>query len=82
MLHQDWELEQMPKHAEETVDCHWPSLRSQILGQWKRVTLEELDATGSKRYKIALLIQQKHGVSWQLVQNYLMNIERSLPLFG
>ncbi len=66
----------------DMIDCHWPSLRKELLGQWKKLTPEELDEAGPRRHAIALLIQQKHGVAWQLVENYLMSVERSLPLFG
>lgn len=76
------ELPKARNLVNETVDCHWPSLRKELLAQWKKLTPQELDDTGRKRHSIALLIQQKHGVSWQLVENYLRNIERSLPLFG
>lgn len=66
----------------DLVNCHWPSLRDQLLSHWKKVTKQELDEVGPKRHGLALLIQQKHGVDWQLVENYLNSIERSLPLFG
>ena len=66
----------------DRIDCHWPTLRREVLSQWKKLTPEDLDETGPKRHLIALLIQQKHGVDWQLVENYLVSIERTLPLFG
>lgn len=68
--------------GQDMVDCHWPALRKQLLSQWKKITPQDLDEVGPKRHALALLIQQKHGVAWQLVENYLMSIERSLPMFG
>ncbi len=66
----------------DSVDCHWPSLKKHLLGQWKKVSQAELDEVGPKRHGLAMLIQKKYGVSWQLVEDYLANIERTLPLFG
>jgi len=61
------------------VTCDWDSLRMQLLAQWDELSGRELDSTGRDRHKIAVLVQCKYGVSARLVENYLSNLERTLP---
>lgn len=63
----------------ETLMCDWPSLRTQLLLQWGRLTGRELDGAGRDRHAIAMLVQRKYGVSARMVENYLTNLERTLP---
>jgi hypothetical protein len=63
----------------DTMMCDWPSLRAQLLAQWGRLTGRELDTAGRDRHQIAVLVQRKYGVSARLVENYLCNLERTLP---
>ena len=63
----------------DIIDCHWPTLRTMLLMQWRKLSAKELNEAGPKRRRIAMLVQKKYGVAWQLVENYLFNIERSLP---
>jgi len=63
------------------VKCDWEALSSQLLEQWHDITLEELEKTRKDRHAIARLIERKEGVSATLVENYLRNLERTLPLF-
>jgi hypothetical protein len=63
----------------DTIMCDWPSLRAQLLTQWERLTGRELDMAERDRHEIAILVQRKYGVSARLVENYLSNLERTLP---
>lgn len=65
---------------QDYVQCNWPLLCGQMLLQWKKLSRADLDETGRKRRDIALLIQQKYGIASELVENYLRNLERCLPL--
>lgn len=62
------------------VSCDWPPLKAQLLSQWGRLTDRELDKTGQDRHRIALLIEQKYGIHYQMVENYLCNFERTMPM--
>lgn len=64
------------------ITCDWKSLSSQLLNQWPRLTRQELEYTRHNRHAIAELIERKHGIDATLVENYLSNIERTLPLFN
>lgn len=62
------------------ISCDWDSLRTQLLLQWENLTKKELDNAGPDRGRIAHLVESKYGVSAPLVENYLMNLERTLPV--
>jgi hypothetical protein len=62
------------------IGCDWPLLRSQLLMQWKALLPGELDSAGPNRQRIASLIEHKCGISAELVENYLRNFERTMPL--
>jgi len=62
------------------ITCKWEPFREQILLQWSRLTSQEVDLVGPNRSKLALLIQSRYGVPAHLVENYLRNFERTLPL--
>lgn len=66
--------------AADFISADWPVLRAQLLSQWKKITARELDDAGPHRYRIANLIERKYGISAQLVENYLCNFERTMPL--
>jgi hypothetical protein len=68
--------------ARDTMRCDWLSLRTQLLTQWGLLNGRELDGAGRSRHEIALLVQRKYGVSAPLVENYLSNLERTLPAFS
>ncbi|GEM_PF-4272036 len=65
--------------ANDSVACHWPTLRSRLLAQWHKLSIQELNDIGPQRHRLALLVQAKYGIAWQLVENYIRNMERSLP---
>ena len=60
--------------------CDWEALRSQLVAQWDRLTIAELDRIGSDRRRIARLVAREYGISAKLVENYLSNFERTLPV--
>lgn len=60
--------------------CHWPMLRIQLLEQWTMLTEHDLDISGPNAQRIAALIERKYGISSQLVENYLANFARTMPL--
>jgi hypothetical protein len=62
------------------LKCHWPMLRSQLLEQWTQLTETDLDMTGPSAARIAALIEHKYGISGLLVENYLANFARTIPL--
>jgi hypothetical protein len=62
------------------VRCSWTALRDQLLRQWNRLTPRELDNAGPDRVKLASLICAKYDISSILVENYLRNFERTMPV--
>jgi hypothetical protein len=40
------------------------------------------EGAGFFKRRIALLIQRKYGIYYQLTENYLSNLERTLPRFA
>lgn len=70
---------QAPQAANDDI-CDWNCLSAQLLDQWKRITREELEETGHTRQGIARLIECKYGIHFRLVENYLSNLERTLPI--
>jgi hypothetical protein len=63
------------------ISCDWHALTSQLMSQWHDLTQEELERTCHNRRAIAKLIERKEGIAAPLVENYLRNLERTLPLF-
>ncbi len=64
----------------DLIHCSWMPLRAQLLLQWNHLTASELDEIGPNRHELALLIQRKYGIASQLVENYLRNYERTIPM--
>lgn len=62
------------------ITCKWEPFREQILTQWDRLSGREVDEIGPNRSKLAMLIENKYGIAAHLVENYLRNFERTLPL--
>ena len=69
-----------PEARREWMRCDWPSLCSRLLAQWDRLTPTELRETGPSRRKLANLVERKYGIAPELVERYLTNLERTLPL--
>lgn len=64
------------------INCNWRALRAQLLLQWTRLTPRALDETGPDRHRIAELIEHEYGVAADMIENYLRNFERTMPLTG
>jgi len=64
------------------VECDWNVISAQLLNQWSELTKAELEGTNHDRHRIALLIEKKYGVQPDMTENYLQNLERTLPLFN
>ncbi len=60
--------------------CNWHVLRRQLLQQWTLLTSADLAETGPNCRRIAALISQKYGIATHVVENYLRNFERTIPL--
>ena len=67
-------------HHQEWMACDWQALCAQLLQQWNLLTPKDLMAIGPSRTHIAALVSRKYGVNAVLVENYLSNLERTLPL--
>lgn len=65
-------------NAESPYD--WDSMRRQLLAQWSRLKQADLATIGADRHRIALLVQREYGIPAPLVENYLANLERTLPI--
>lgn len=65
---------------EYDITCQWEALRELILLQWPRLSRQEVDAAGPSRSYLAMLVSARYGVESRLIKNYLMNLERNLPL--
>ena len=64
----------------EWMVCNWQALCAQLLLQWNRLTTDELKEAGANRRRIAYLVSEKYDIDTRLVENYLSNLERTLPL--
>ena len=62
------------------IQCSWTMLRTQLLKQWNRLSPSELDKAGPDRVRIAGVICDKYDISSILVENYLRNFERTMPV--
>lgn len=70
----------VPEYHSSKISCHWKELRSQLMNQWSRLSEEDLRKTGPDRHQIAELISARYGISPEMVENYLNNFERTMPL--
>ena len=62
------------------IGCDWKELRAQLMLQWPKLVPEDLDKAGPNRHRIALLIERKYGISSDMIENYLCNFERTIPV--
>lgn len=68
-------------HASEApMRCNLRVLTGLLLKQWNKLTREELERTRFVKERLARLIEHKYGVNATLAENYLSNIERTLPV--
>jgi len=64
------------------VECDWKALCEQLMLQWPQLSQADLDKVGPNRHRLALLIEHKYRISSQVIENYLRNFERTLPMTG
>ena len=64
---------------ERPMRCNKQELGGLLLQQWKSLTRTELDQTRYIKRKIANLIERKYGIHSRITENYLSNLERTLP---
>lgn len=76
----DWIANTGHEHVTDRITCDWSCFSAQLLNQWHHITRQELEYTRHNRRAIAELIERKYGVDALLVENYLRNVERTLPL--
>ena len=62
------------------IACNRRVLCELLLQQWNRLTKYELEKTRYIKHQIALLIERKYGINHILTENYLSNLERTLPM--
>jgi len=60
--------------------CNWHIMRRELLRQWTLLTADDLDIVGPDCRRIARLIAHKYGIVPDVMENYLRNFERTLPL--
>lgn len=73
-------IDMYPAAPASSITCNWVALREQLLQQWTRLSRVELEKTGPDRHNIAELISRKYGIACNLIENYLRNFERTMPL--
>jgi len=69
-----------PEYYSSRISCSWKELRTQLINQWPSLGEEELKDTGPDRHRIAELISSRYGISTEMVENYLNNFERTMPM--
>ena len=73
-------IDTLPAGPAASITCSWTSLSDQILQQWTCISRVELESVGPNRHNIAELISRKYGIACNLIENYLRNFERTMPL--
>lgn len=68
-----------PAKPDQQVACSRTVLSELLIQQWKKLTPGEIEKTRFVKRSIALLIENKYGIDHALTENYLSNIEHTLP---
>lgn len=68
------------RRANTVMTCNHQEVRALLLQQWKELTAAEIEATGYSKEKLAQLIERHYGIHHRLGENYLSNLERTLPM--
>ena len=71
---------EVPDASNQEIQCSKNAMRELLLQQWRRLTPNDLEETEYVKEQIAILIQYKYGIDSQLIENYLSNLERTLPV--
>ena len=67
-------------HIDMPMKCDHQEIKSLLMQQWKELTEDEIEATEYSKHKLAVLIESHYGIHNRLAENYLNNLERTLPL--
>jgi hypothetical protein len=67
-------------YEDRPMCCSPNILVALLVSQWKKLTRQDIEATEYRKRRLAQLIEQKYGIDSLLAENYLTNIERTLPL--
>ena len=67
-------------YDDQPMTCSPHLLVSLLISQWKSLSPQDIEATQYCKRRIAKLIEQKYKIDSLLVENYLTNLERTLPL--
>jgi len=62
--------------------CNRAALADLLVRQWKRLTREQIESTRYNKHALARLIEGEYDIHHTIAENYLGNLERSLPLNG
>jgi hypothetical protein len=60
---------------QEPISCEWQPLRDQLLAQWRRLSIKDLEEAGPDNERIAQLITRKYGVPVDFIKSYLHYFE-------
>jgi hypothetical protein len=60
--------------------CNWDIMREQLMHQWALLSEQDLEMAGPDAARIAMLIERKYGIASRLIENYLLNFVRTMPL--
>jgi len=55
------------------------TIKALLMQQWSGLTEEEIEATEYKKSELAMLLEDRYSIHHQLAENYLNNLERTLP---
>ncbi len=69
-------------HDDETilVHCNRNAIKELLMQQWRSLTQEDIEATHYRKAELAELIERRYGIHHRLAENYLNNLQRTLPL--
>ena len=60
--------------------CNWDIMREQLMHQWTLLSEQDLEMAGPDAARIAMLIERKYGIASRMIENYLLNFVRTMPL--
>jgi hypothetical protein len=65
---------------EDSILSQWRLVRNQLLAQWRRLSMKELEETGPDGHRIAQLVASKYNISSEMVESYLHSFAETIPL--
>lgn len=86
MLNSRYQMKQKEQfsfpYVDEPIKCDHHEVKALLMQQWKDLTDDQIESTGYGKHKLAVLIEKQYGIHNRLAENYLSNLERTLPLAG